>query len=278
MSHPLGIPESDRPTTLIAGAGDVGQRLAQLRASRGDAVLALRRRPLAAAAGVHNVSADLISGEGLASLPRAVDAIVFCAAPDHRDEATYRALFVDGLQRLVDTVDARRVVFVSSTAVYGEVEGEWVDEATPARPPAFNGRVLHEAEHRAQLHAGGTALRLSGLYGPGRGALLRRARAGTPGRPHWTNRIHVDDAATALSHLLDLSDIEPVYCGTDDVPALEHELFAWIRDAEGLPPVPAERGPVSGRRVSNARLRASGWQPRHADFRSGYASLVMREA
>lgn len=259
---------------IVAGAGDVGSRLAALRIGRGDDVIAIRRRDVAAGAGVRSHRADLATGEGLSTLPRQAVSIVFCAAPDQRDEAAYRALYHDGLRRLLDAVEAPRVVFVSSTAVYGQDAGEWVDEGTPAAPAAFNGRVLMDAERVLAPLPGGTALRLSGIYGPGREQLLRKARAGEPGEPRWTNRIHVQDAAGALSHLLDLPNPQPLYLGNDDLPALEAEVLAWVRDAEGLPTVAASGGPVRGKRVSSARLRASGWTPEHEDYRSGYAGLL----
>jgi electron-transferring-flavoprotein dehydrogenase len=259
---------------IVAGAGDVGSRLAALRIERGDDVIALRRRDVAAGAGVRTHRADLATGEGLSTLPRQAVSIVFCAAPDQRDEAAYRALYHDGLRRLLDACEAPRVVFVSSTAVYGQDAGGWVDEGTPAMPAAFNGRVLLDAERVLAPMPGGTVLRLSGLYGPGREALLRKARAGEPGEPRWTNRIHVQDAAAALSHLLDLRNPQPLYLGNDDLPALESEVLAWVRDAEGLPPVAAAGGPVRGRRVRNARLRGSGWFPGYEDYRSGYAGLL----
>ncbi|WP_290777698.1 NAD-dependent epimerase/dehydratase family protein [Arenimonas sp.] len=259
---------------LVAGMGDVGSRMALLRAARGEDVMGLRRRDVAAPKGVRLLRTDLASGEGLSRLPRRVDALVFCAAPDRRDEPAYRALYVDGLRRLMDACDAARVVFVSSTAVYGEDAGEWVDEATPARPPAFNGRVLLDAERVLSDWPEGVVLRLSGIYGPGRESMLRKARAGDAGAPRWTNRIHVDDAASALSHLLDLPHPQPVYLGNDDEPSLEHEVLDWVRAREGLPPVATATGPGSGRRVRNARLRASGWAPRYPDYRSGYAGLL----
>lgn len=272
------MPNSTRSIVVIAGAGDVGGRLAHLRAAQGDDVLAVRRSPADADDGIRRVCADLTTGDGLQSLPRHAEALVFCAAPDRRDEAAYRALFVDGLRRVSDRVQATRVLLVSSTAVYKEDAGEWVDEATPARPPAFNGRVLREAERELAQQRGAIVLRLTGLYGPGRDALLRRARGAAPGRPHWTNRIHVDDAAAALSHLIDLREPQPLYLGSDALPALESEVLAWIRDREGLPPVAAAPAPVSGRRVDSARLRASGWSPRYPDYVRGYAALLASPA
>lgn len=260
---------------LIAGAGDVGGRLACRLADAGAEVLTLRRGESAAGPGIRALRADLASGAGLQALPRAVAALVYCAAPDAREEAAYHALYLDGLSRLLDATDAPRLLFTSSTAVYGEDAGEWVDEATPARPPAFNGRVLLEAESRLSAHPGGVSLRLTGLYGPGREWLLRRARAGESGARRWGNRIHVDDAAAALAHLLALEAPAPLYLGSDDLPTLECEVLAWVREREGLPAAPAPAGgPESGRRVRNQRLRESGWTPAFTDYRAGYGPLL----
>jgi len=261
---------------VVAGAGDVGMRLARLRMAAGDEVIALRRRDVPAIDGVRMQRADLATGEGFARLPRRPDALVFCATPDERNEAAYRRLFVDGLRRVLDGIDPLRVFFVSSTAVYAEDAGEWVDEATPAVAETFNGRILLEAEAELAMHPQSTALRLSGIYGPGRDYLLRRARSGEANRRQWSNRIHVDDAASALSHLLDLHAHAPCYLGSDDAPTLECEVMAWVRDREGLPAGSPATGAESGRRVSNASLRRSGWVPAHPDFRSGYLPLLAR--
>lgn len=267
------VARSSASGVLIAGAGDVGMRLAQLRSRRGDEVIAVRRRESAVAAGIRHLQADLSTGAGFEQLPRCMDALVFCPAPDQRNETSYRTLYVDGLCRMLDQVQARRVIFVSSTAVFAQDTGEWIDETAPAVPETFNGRTLLAAERELSAHTGGVVLRLSGLYGPGRDALLRRARGTEPGRRHWTNRIHVDDAAVALSQLLDLSAPESLYLGSDDGPALESDVFAWIRREENLPVLAEVDAPVSGRRISNRALRASGWLPAYPDFRSGYARL-----
>lgn len=258
------------PSLLIAGAGELGARLAARQSALGHEVVAMRRRDREVP-GARLLRADLGSGEGFARLPRRPDALVFCAAPDERDEAAYRRLYLDGLRRLLDAVDTPRLVFVSSTAVYAQDAGEWVTETTAAVPTRFNGRVLLESERELDAHPGGVVLRLSGLYGPGREAMRRKAQAGEAGRVHWTNRIHLDDAAAALSQLLALPSPQRLYLGSDDAPALECEVLAWLREDEGLPAIPLPAGVASGRRIANTRLRASGWQPRFPDFRSGYA-------
>lgn len=270
----MPVPHDSRPALLIAGAGDTGCRLAGAATTAGWEVLALRRREQAMGAGIRALRADLCSGEGFAALPRRVEALVFCAAPDERSEAAYRALYRDGLRRLLDRLDARRAVFVSSTAVYAEDAGGLVDEATPADAVAFNGRVLLEAEQALAPHPSGVAFRASGIYGPGRERMLQRAQRALPGEPRWTNRIHADDVASALLHLVTLPSPARVYCGNDDTPALEHEVIDGLRARQGLPPLGAAPGPVTGKRVVNARLRASGWRPRYPSWREGYATLT----
>lgn len=273
----MGVVVESGRTIIVAGAGDVGGRLARLRVAAGDEVIALRRRPGEDTPGLRWLGVDLLDGHGLDRLPRRPDAVVFCASPDRRTEADYRRLFIDAQRRLADSLAAppARWLFVSSTAVYGEDAGSWVEEGTSTAPHAFNGRVLLEAERSlADSVSGAVVLRATGLYGPGRDYLLRRALRDEPASPRWTNRVHVADAAAALSHLLDHAGPEPLYLCSDDLPAREDEVLAWLRSRMGLPPPAVATGPESGRRVSNARLRRSGWVPRWPDYREGYGALL----
>ncbi|MGY6271713.1 NAD-dependent epimerase/dehydratase family protein [Achromobacter denitrificans] len=270
---------------LLIGCGDLGQRVARRFLARGDEVHALRRNPPAAGPeGIHWLRGDLASPGGIPALPRGVTRLVHLPAPGARDAAAYRAVFIDGLANVLDALDAsrlERVVFVSSSAVYGEHHGAWVTEDTPPSPLGANGRVLLEAE--AALAARGlpsTALRLAGLYGPGRLQLIERLRngaAGAPDRPeHWANRMHIDDAAAAVVHLALLPEAAPVYIGCDDTPLPLHTLYAELAKLAGAPapgvaPAPAN---VGSKKLSNARLRASGFKLRWPDARQGYAALL----
>jgi nucleoside-diphosphate-sugar epimerase len=267
---------------LIAGAGDVGTRLARRLVADGRRVHALRRREASGGDGIDWRRGDLLRPDTLAGLP-AVDALVFAATPDARDEAAYRAVFVDGLRHVLDALPSppRRTVFVSSSAVYGEHDGAWVDEETPPAPLGFNGRVLLEAERwLATRDVGGIALRLAGLYGPGRTQLferLREGRWGVPrGRAVYANRIHVDDAAAALALLLDVATPAPVYLGVDDTPLpidVLYDHLAGLLDAPRPPEGTAPAG-VGNKRLSNARLREAGFRCAWPDAREGYAALL----
>ena len=130
-----------------------------------------------------------------------------------------------------------------------------------------------------------TVVRFAGIYGPGRDWLIERARggascAGDP--PKYTNRIHRDDCAGVLSHLIERDRIDDAYIGVDDAPVEECEVLEWLAARLGAPAprrVGAGSGPAtaSGKRCSNARLRASGYRFRYPSFREGYAAVLAGE-
>ncbi|WP_460878528.1 NAD-dependent epimerase/dehydratase family protein [Rhodanobacter koreensis] len=270
---------------LLAGCGDLGLRVAQRLRAAGNEVWALRRRPLVADdSGIRWLRGDLTRPETLRELPAGITQLVYLPTPDQRDAAAYRRTFVDGLRHLLDALDhasLQRVLLVSSSAVHGEHAGDWIDEYTPPAPPGFNGSVLLEAEQELAMQpVSSVVLRLAGLYGPGRLQLIERLRAGQlqvpRAHPHWANRIHVDDAAAAIVHLLSLVDPLPLYLGVDDTPLPLDVLYDHLSALLGVPPAadgPAPAG-IGSKRLSNARLRASGFVPHWPDSRDGYAALL----
>jgi nucleoside-diphosphate-sugar epimerase len=220
----------------------------------------------------------------LRQLPADLTRVVIALSPGSRNETAYRAVFIDGLRHVLQALDRRslrRLIFVSSSAVYGDHGGEWVDEATPAAPPGMNGAVLLQAEQ--WLHAQdlpSTVLRLSGLYGPGRLQLLERLRAGQArvprDIPHWANRMHADDAAAAIAHLLMLPCAQPLYVGSDDTPLPLDILYDYLAAQLGCAPPAAGPAPagVGSKKLRNARLRATGLDLAWPDARAGYAALI----
>jgi nucleoside-diphosphate-sugar epimerase len=266
---------------LIAGCGDLGIATAAL--LPGDRVYGLRRQVDRLPEGVHPLEADLVTGRGFDCLPGQIDTVIHAPTPDARNEAAYRAVYVDALERLLsalpDPAPELRLIFVSSTAVYGQNGGERVDEHDLCEPQAFNGQVLLEGEQRARLLSDDcVALRLSGIYGPGRQWLLRRVRSGEAiaGGTHWTNRIHVADAAALVATLVRLPSVPPCLIGTDDEPTPEHEVLDWLALRLGLPPLPrrADAPGVSGKRLCNHLSRSLRWSPRYASYRDGYTSEI----
>jgi len=269
---------------LIAGCGDVGSALGLMLAASGHVAFGLRRRAGRLPEGIQGVGADLAVPSSLNALPEGLDAVVYSAAADGYSDEAYRAAYVDGVRNLLEAL-ARgqqrpaRFVFVSSTGVYGQSEGEWVDEASVTEPAAFSGRRLLEGERLARAQGpGGSVVRLGGIYGPGRRRLVDRVRRGEACREGlWTNRIHRDDAAAVLAHLLVLADPAPVYLGVDCEPAAECTVMDWLAERLGVPrPARATGAPArrANKRCRNERLLASGYRFRYPTFREGYAQVL----
>lgn len=275
---------------LIAGCGYVGTALGRMLAADGGEVFGLRRSPGKLPDGIEPVLADLTDPSSLDALPTDLDAIAVTVSADGRTEAAYRAAYVDSLRNLLDLLAAQgqtpaRIVFTSSTGVYRQSGGEEVDETSPTQPASSTGRILLEAEQTllaAPFPA--VVLRLAGIYGPGRTRLIDRVRDGSArcveGAPVWTNRIHRDDCAGALRHLLTLEDPEPVYLGVDDDTADRCEVLRWLADRIGVAPPPTVAAEEAGRsrggskRCSNDRLTGSGYRLRYPSYRDGYAEML----
>lgn len=269
---------------LWAGWGDLGAAATPGLVAAGHEVVALRRTPLDDPPdGVVPVAGDLNAPEGL-RLPAGIRACVVTLTPDTRDQAGYQHAYVHALANLhallQGEVDGHqpsldRLLFVSSTAVYGQKDAEWVDEATSPSAARFNGVVMARAERLAASASWTTTVaRLSGIYGPGRTRLLDKVREGRPSRNAWTNRIHRDDAAGALVHLLGLAAPPAVVNVTDTEPATNDTVLSWLADRMGVDRPPIEEGEVGGKRVDGALLRSTGFRPRYPTFREGYADML----
>jgi nucleoside-diphosphate-sugar epimerase len=277
---------------LIAGCGDLGMRVARrILQNPLNRVWGLKRtRPedLEKMLGFSWFEADLSNPESMKNLPTGITHILFSAAPNARTESDYRTLYFDGLRNVVQnaySATLKRVVFISSTAVYGEHGDEWVNENTPVNPKNFNGRVLLETEQWLSTFGREHALtalnlRLSGIYGPGRIALLEKLKLGQVGAPssaaHWSNRIHVEDAAAAVVHLLGIEHPQSTYLITDSTPLPMRILYEALAQQVGGPVPPVSESPayVGSKRLSNARLLETGFIFQWPDSRDGYRDII----
>lgn len=267
---------------LLVGCGELGADVGKRLAARGHTVVAIRRRADQVPQPLHALSVDLTRDRpDLPPLDLAYLVVALSARP--RTEENYRATHVEGMTRAIDALAAagqvpRRAVLVSSTGVFGDLDpAVLADESTLPHPADGPARMLLQAEKVfSDRVPGGAVLRLSGLYGHGSTRLVNQVRAGKVTDPNrWTNRIHRDDAAAAVVHLLTRdAPPEALYVGTDDEPALLGDVATHLAAQLGAPTPPAADADLAhGKRFSNARLRASGWAPDFPTYREGYASL-----
>lgn len=270
---------------LIAGCGRIGTRLGQHLAAEGHDVTGLRRRAEPLPAPLQTRRADLLDPAALraAVADLSPERVYYIATPDAFTDEAYERAFPSGLRHLLAALGGPppRLVFVSSTGVYGQDDGGWVDETSPTDPPAFSGRRLLEAE--AVTRAGATepvVVRFGGIYGAGRERMLAKVRRGDPcsgDPPRYTNRIHEDDCVGILAHLGALTDPESVYLGVDSAPCTQCELMDWLADRLGLTrPARGAAAPARGgsKRCRNDRLLASGYRLRYPSYREGYEAML----
>jgi len=274
---------------LIAGCGYVGEELGKLLLADRHTVWGLRRNPRSLRAGIESIAADLAQPEDLRDLPGGLDTVFYLVSPNGSEDALYRRAYVEGLRGLLDALHWQRqkprLLFASSTAVYAQNDGGWVDESSEAAPDHWSGKRLLEGEQLAlRSLPSATVIRFGGIYGPRRTSLIDSVRSGraayreTP--PQYTNRIHRDDCAGALRHLMQLENPDSIYLGVDDEPAEERAVLLWLAGVMGSPEPragekkQASKRPRSNKRCRNARLVQSGYRFRYPTFREGYSAVL----
>jgi nucleoside-diphosphate-sugar epimerase len=276
---------------LIAGCGDVGSLLGTSLAHEGHEVYGLSRNPENVSLGIRPIQADLTDADSLKSLPAGIDFLFYTAAAGRRDENTYRDVYVNGLQNVLEVfrrrgTAPRRAFFTSSTSVYSQEHGQWVDEDSPTEPQQFAGQLLLEGEKLLMdSDVPSTVLRLGAVYGPGREGLIQRVRSGEAryrnDEVHYTNRMHRIDCAGALRHLMGMPDPEALYVGVDEEPVPEQELMCWLAEQLGAPTPQARtlESNASVRRSGNKRccgqrLLQAGYRLRYPTYREGFAAQL----
>jgi nucleoside-diphosphate-sugar epimerase len=264
---------------LIVGMGDTGSRLAALLCAQGHTVTGMRRRPPEQAV-VGDVQWWVQSAHQANFTPlRPIDWVYVILAPDAHDAAAYQQTFIDSIAPLTTalaTHPVQRVVFVSSTSVHGEDHGETIDESTPPNATRYNGATLWHAEQawRAAWAERLVVVRPSGIYGPQRDRLLRWLQSGKPvATGQWSNRIHVEDLAGFLAHLLVVPNIRPLYLASDDQPTPLDDVMEGLASQHGLPMVARLVTAQSGKKITNQALKQSGYVLHYPNWQQGYVLI-----
>jgi nucleoside-diphosphate-sugar epimerase len=281
----------------ILGCGYVGIELGRQLTEAGHEVVGVRRSPSGLdaieAAGFEAVRADVTDAASLSAVPD-VDWLVYAASAGGRGVDAARTAYVEGLRTAVDTLGARasppdRLVYTSSTGVYGDHDGGWVDESTTPDPATERQEVLLSAE-RVALDASpmdGTVVRFGGLYGPDRYRMDRYLEG--PVTAGYLNSIHRDDAAGVVAYVLTTGRARgEVVLGVDDEPVSKHAFADWLAAECGVDPpekwtveerAAATDGTVSRRvrankRCANDRLHELGYELRYPSVYEGFRPAI----
>jgi nucleoside-diphosphate-sugar epimerase len=277
------------PRILIAGCGYLGQATADLFHAGGWAVEGWKRSVDSAATLATKPypvrAVDVSKHPEVAKYVGTFDAIIHCASSRGGDAETYRRVYVYGARNLIERFPGAKLLFTSSTSVYAQRDGSWVTEQSETKPILETGRILLEAE-RLVLDRGGIVVRLAGIYGPGRSALLSKFLGGTavidPQNDRFVNQVHRDDIAAALFLLVNQEATgAQIYNVVDDQPIPQTECYCWLAQRLNRP-APAigkakelrKRGD-SNKRVSNAKLRRLGWTPQYPTFAEAMERSVL---
>lgn len=276
---------------LIVGCGDIGGGLAERLLAAGHRVVGVKRTPpLLPIVGLDYCCVDITDPGAVASLPTDFAQVCVILTPGGRSAEAYRAIYIAGLKHLLDHFaragSRPHWLLVSSTSVYGQNGGEWVDENAITEPASPTARVLREAEMQIFAHSpGNTVVRFSGIYGAGRQRLLHAVAAGEPVQyepPTYTNRIHRADCIGVLQFLLERrctgNKLDQIYLASDCEPAAAGAVASWIAAQLGRSPPPARvgNGGVAGanKRCSSARLQSMGYRFQFPTFREGYGPMI----
>ncbi len=293
-------------TLLILGCGYLGLQLAQSARARGWEVKAVSRSQdalaEAAAAGASTFCGLVESSDWHAFAGSDIGIAINCASAGGGGLAGYERSYVRGNRSMGEWASrcdfAGAAFYTSSVSVYPDADGAWIDESNQLPPTTERGRLVQESEAVFRTGFAGRrafVLRLAGLYGPGRHLLLDSARSGPASLPGWgdyfLNLIRIEDVVSAIWSCHGAASALPLggtFNVVDDAPALKADMVAWLAQRFGHPaPVftgvaggvssrrLGEDGRPANRRISNRRLRSStGWSPRFATFREGFADLA----
>ncbi|MEZ5385886.1 MAG: shikimate kinase [Prosthecobacter sp.] len=271
---------------LVAGCGFVGEHAADQLHTLGHEVIGLTHSVksalrLGAIKPWRTESADISQRESVEQLAakiegERIDAFIHCASSGKGGAEMYQAVYVDGMKNLVSAFPNAFALYTGSTSVYSQTNGELVDEDSFAEPKRETGRLLREAENIA-LNANGAVARLAGIYGPGRSFILKNLLEGTAaiegnnGEGRLLNQIHAEDAASALVHIV-TKHLRGILNVVDDADMTQRQCLEKLCLTFGVN-LPPEREPDpdrkrgwSHKRVSNAKLHATGWRLRFPTY------------
>ena len=274
---------------LIAGCGYIGSALGAMLASNGHSVLGLKRHVQPDNKVIHYVKADLTRSSDLVNLDTSFDQVLFMAAPGGKDEESYRNLFETGIENILNIFSQKSpkttFTFVSSTNVYGQDRGEYIDEESVANPNNFKGNILLLAENNVlSQNSNNTVVRFSAIYGPGRNRMIKMALTSPEIQqdpPFYVNQIHKDDCVEVIKIIFEKKlageKLRSIFLASDDDPAPMWDVVSWLAmqlNSEKPRKKIVDNNAAQNKRCVNKCLKEIGHKFKFPSYQEGYLPLI----
>lgn len=269
---------------LIAGCGDLGCELGGQLSEKGHDVFGIRRDVKQIPSCIQPISADLFSQ--IPELPEKLDYVFYIVSANGYKDGAYYQAYILGIKHILRALEGqkiKRLFFISSSSVFGQSDGERVTEESPVEGKNFASKRLLEGEAVVNnCDYPSTVIRFGGIYGPGRTHLIDLVMQG---KAHcmegvYSNRIHSDDCIGMMMHLMALKKVDELYIGVDNEPTLTCDVYEWlaeqlsVSDIEHMEPTENSRMQRSNKRLSNEKIRSTGYEFKYSSFKDGYAKLI----
>lgn len=211
-----------------------------------------------------------------------VDIVYVLLSPAASTPEGYQATFVDAIPAMLKALKqhpVKKVIVVSSTRVYGEQAGERIDDTTVPKPIDAQGEVLRQMEllWQAAYPEQSIIIRPTGIYGTSVARMVKLAQqTSTYPNIHYSNRIHIEDLARFLAHLIHVEHPESSYIVTNNQPIPLHEIIQWFQQQLGLPALVLESDVASGKQIYASNMQQLDYELQHPDCFDDYSVLLVK--
>jgi nucleoside-diphosphate-sugar epimerase len=273
---------------LVIGCGDIGGALALQLQEEGHQVTGLRRSPRGHESVINYIKADVTSAANIGTVHFDFDQLVYILSPDTSDISAYELVFKTGVDNVLKALKKSSpnvgITFVSSSRVYGQRHGEWLDESSKTAPTDERGKLLLAAEKSfLAFNQQITIVRFSGIYGRSNYFIKQiKSAKGIQKEPaYYTNRVHRADCIGALAFLINKKSngkrLDSIYLVSDDDPASKWDIACYLADALSLRrPVALTLAAEAGcnKRLDNRRLIEEGYEFKYKNYKEGYKEVI----
>lgn len=277
---------------LVIGCGYLGQPVAQAWRKIGHRVVALTRSRVETLSdfGLTPLLGDITASVAEIDFPRA-STVLYAVGYDRTQAKSMREVYVHALDNVLKRLPKPdRFIYISSTSVYGQTSGEWVDEQSETIPIDESGRICLEAEEVVRSHIPeAMILRFAGIYGPGRlmrQTDIRQGKQLVIDPDKWLNLIHVQDGVAAILAAEQSGSPGEVYLISDGHPIKRHDFYSFLAQQLQAPPIQfapflplASQKAETNRRISNRKsIERLGLSPVYPSFREGVPDSLQTES